>query len=180
VMESKEHGNFKLAHAPEGVKGEPIRFAVDCMLGRLARWLRILGHDAAYFHKIEDADLVKLALRERRVLLTRDTRLVRRRAARTALLIRSHLLEEQLQEVGRWKPEALRAPKLGRRCLVCNEATLSVEKASVRTRVPAYVYHTQSRFLRCPSCDRIYWRATHVADMLRRLRQGGTVDRDGP
>ena len=65
------------------------------MLGRLARWLRILGHDASYFRRIHDADLVELAVRERRILLTRDTRLVQRRAAGGALLIRSHLLEDQ-------------------------------------------------------------------------------------
>ena len=147
------------------------------MLGRLARWLRILGHDAVYFHKVEDADLVELAAREHRVLLTRDTRLVQRRAARSALLIRSHLLEDQLREMLSWKGEALLAPGLCRRCLICNTPTVPVEKSSVRSRVPAYVFKTQSRFLRCPSCGRIYWKATHVRDMLRRLRRSIRVDR---
>ena len=147
------------------------------MLGRLARWLRILGHDVAYFRRIEDADLVDLAARERRILLTRDTRLVQRKTARGAVLIRSHLLEEQLRQMVLWNREALLAPRLCRRCLECNEATVLVPKASVRDRVPAYVFKTQSRFLECPSCGRIYWRATHVQDMLRRLRRSLQVDR---
>ena len=141
------------------------------MLGRLARWLRILGHDVVYFRRIEDADLVNLAAREGRVLLTRDTRLVQRKAARRALLIRSHLLEDQIREMVSWNREALLAPRLCRRCLECNEPTVAVEKAELKGRVPAYVFETQARFRSCPSCGRIYWRATHVRDMLRRLRR---------
>ena len=141
------------------------------MLGRLARWLRILGHDVLYFRHIEDAELVDLAAREGRVLLTRDTRLVQRKAARGALLIHSHLLEEQLRQMVRWNREALLAPQLCRRCLECNQETVAVEKAALRGRVPAYVFETQSRFMACPSCGRVYWRATHVQDMLRRLRR---------
>ena len=141
------------------------------MLGRLARWLRILGHDVVYLRKVEDSELVELAAREGRVLLTRDTRLVQRRAARGALLIHSHLLEEQLRQMVRWNRDALLAPQLCRRCLECNQETIAVEKAALRGRVPAYVFETQSRFTTCPACGRIYWRATHVRDMLRRLRR---------
>ncbi|MCI0569054.1 MAG: Mut7-C RNAse domain-containing protein [Acidobacteria bacterium] len=141
------------------------------MLGRLARWLRILGHDVVYFHHVEDSELVDLAVREGRVLLTRDTRLVQRKAARGALLIHSHLLEEQLRQMVRWNRDALLAPQLCRRCLECNEATVPVEKSSLRGRVPAYVFETQTRFMTCPACGRIYWKATHVRDMLRRLRR---------
>ena len=141
------------------------------MLGRLARWLRILGHDVVYFRKIEDADLVELARREGRILLTRDTRLVRRRAAREAVLIESPYLEQQLRQLARRDGAGLLGPGLCRRCLECNEPTLAVEKDSVKDRVPAYVFRTQSRFRACPACRRIYWSASHVQDMLRRLRR---------
>ncbi len=165
------HGNSNVAHAPEGVKNAPLRFAADCMLGRLARWLRILGHDVLYFRRIEDADLVEVARREERILLTRDTRLVQRRAARNAILIESPYLEQQLRQLARWDGAALLAPGLCRRCLECNEPTLAVEKEGVRERVPPYVYRTQERFRECPACRRIYWNASHVQDMLRRLRR---------
>jgi uncharacterized protein len=141
------------------------------MLGRLARWLRILGHDVVYFRHVEDSELVDLAAREGRVLLTRDTRLVQRKAARGALLIRSHLLEDQLRQMALWNREALLAPQICQRCLQCNQSTITVAKASLRGRVPDYVFKTQARFMACPSCGRIYWRATHVRDMLRRLRR---------
>ena len=141
------------------------------MLGRLARWLRILGHDVAYFREIDDAELVALSRREKRTLLTRDTRLVQRLAARGAILIESPYLEEQLRQMAASSGPALIAPGLCRRCLVCNEPTLPVDKASVRHRVPPYVYRTQTRFLSCVACHRVYWSATHVRDMLRRLKR---------
>ena len=166
-----DHGKPKLAQGSGSVKDAPLRFAADCMLGRLARWLRILGHDVVYFRRIEDADLVDLALREGRILLTRDTRLVRRRAAREAILVESPYLEQQLRQLARWDGARLLAPGLCRRCLECNEPTLAVEKEGVRERVPPYVFRTQSRFRECPSCRRIYWSASHVQDMLRRLRR---------
>lgn len=165
------HGKTKVAHGPGGVKNTPLRFAADCMLGRLARWLRILGHDVLYFRRIEDAALVELARRDERILLTRDTRLVKRRAARTALLIESPYLEQQLRQMARWNGPELLAPGLCRRCLECNEPTDAVEKEAVKDRVPPYVFQTQSSFRQCPACLRIYWSATHVRDMVRRLRR---------
>jgi uncharacterized protein len=149
------------------------------MLGRLARWLRILGHDVAYFRRIEDAELVELARKEGRILLTRDTRLVRRRAAREALLIESPYLEQQLRQMVRWNGPALLARGLCRRCLVCNEATRAVDPAAIQGRVPPYVFKTQGRFRECPSCRRVYWSATHVHDMLRRLRRSLGRDFEG-
>ena len=166
-----DHGKATLAQGSERVKDAPLRFAADCMLGRLARWLRILGHDVVYFRKIEDADLVELAGREGRILLTRDTRLVRRRAAREAVLIESPYLEQQLRQLARRDGAGLLAPGLCRRCLECNEPTLAVEKHAVKDRVPPYVFRTQSRFRECPACRRIYWSASHVRDMIRRLRR---------
>ena len=168
---AEKHSEFNLAQGTGGVKSLPLRFAADCMLGRLARWLRILGHDVVYFRRIEDGDLVALAAREERTLLTRDTRLVRRRAARGAVLILSPYLEDQLRQMALAGGPRLLAPGLCRRCLVCNEPTRPVDKDSVRDRVPPYVFRTQSRFLRCAGCDRIYWSASHVRDMVRRLRR---------
>ena len=141
------------------------------MLGRLARWLRILGHDAAYFRVIDDGDLVQLAVRQRRTILTRDTRLVQRRAARNAILIESPYLEEQLAQMVRACGPALLAPRLLRRCLECNVPTSPIQKSQAGSRVPVYVYRTQSCFRRCPTCGRIYWKASHVRGMILRLNR---------
>ncbi|HEV8374691.1 MAG TPA: Mut7-C RNAse domain-containing protein [Candidatus Polarisedimenticolia bacterium] len=174
---SIQHRKLKLAHAPRSVKTITLRFAADCMLGKLARWLRILGHDVLYFRRIEDADLVEIAVRESRILLTRDTRLVQRRAARGSVLIHSHLLDDQLKEIFRWNPEAMLAARRCRRCLECNEPTRPIEKRAIRARVPPYVYRNHARFRECPACGRLYWRATHVRNMMQRLRQSVPVDR---
>ena len=151
-----------------------MKFAADCMLGTLAKWLLILGHDVAYFRRIEDDDLVALAAREKRTILTRDRRLVQRRAARNnALLIRSQDLAEQIAQVLRERRLSVEADRLLGRCLRCNTINESVSREAVRDRVPVYVYRTQSRFTRCARCDRVYWRATHVIRMLERLSANG-------
>jgi uncharacterized protein with PIN domain len=147
-----------------------MKFAADCMLGTLAKWLRILGHDVAYFRRIEDDDLVALAARERRTILTRDRRLTQRRAARdNVLLIRSQALEEQIAQVLRERHLQIESGRPLGRCLRCNTRNENVPRSAVRDRVPVYVYRTQTRFTRCARCDRIYWRATHVSRMLERL-----------
>jgi uncharacterized protein len=147
-----------------------MKFAADCMLGTLAKWLLILGHDVAYFRRIEDDDLIALAAQEKRTILTRDRRLVQRRAARhNALLIKSQDLVEQIAQVLKERRLGVDADRLLGRCLRCNAANESVCREAVRYRVPVYVFRTQSRFTRCARCNRVYWRATHVTRMLERL-----------
>ena len=143
------------------------------MLGRLAKWLRVLDYDVAYERDISDEALIARAWREGRVLLTRDHALVGRRLLRRTgtrfLLVESTHPEEQLEQVLRdLRLTAGRRRLLGR-CLRCNERTLRVERRDVEALVPPYVLQTQRRFSRCPSCRRIYWRATHVDRIVARL-----------
>jgi uncharacterized protein len=146
-----------------------VKFAADCMLGTLAKWLRVLGHDVVYDRVIEDGDLVSRAAREGRTLLTADRRLVRRRLARDHVLVTSHVLSEQIEQVLRERGLRLSSEPILGRCLRCNQPTETAPRETVRDLVPIYVYRTQERFTRCPSCARIYWRATHVSRMLERL-----------
>jgi len=148
-----------------------MKFFADCMLGTLAKWLIILGHDVRYEAKIEDGALVTLAAREKRTILTRDRRLVKRRAARDHVLIRSQDLERQIRQVLDERRLPVRSDRLFRRCVRCNRPTRIVSRETVRDHVPPYVFKTQRRFARCPSCSRIYWHATHVTGMLERLRK---------
>lgn len=150
------------------------RFIADCMLGRLARWMRALGCDVAYERRISDDELIARALREERIVLTRDRRLIQRRALRRAsaapVLIASDQPDEQLAQMVRDFGVTLRSERLLTRCLVCNEPTVSAPRASVEDLVPPYVFQTQQIFSRCPACGRVYWRATHVGSILARLR----------
>ena len=147
--------------------GEVPRFAVDRMLGRLARWLRILGHDVAYGSHLAGRPLVDRARREGRILVTRDTRLVRRRDLPPHLFVRSDAFREQLCEVA----AAVRLGTAGVlcRCLDCNATLAGVPRDDVRDRVPAFVWETTTDFLTCPRCHRIYWPATHREHVLREL-----------
>jgi len=157
-----------------------MKFAVDCMLGTLAKWLRVLGHDVAYFRAIEDGDLAAMAAREGRTLLTADRRLVRRRQARDHVLVTSHDLRRQIEQVLRERRLTVASEPLLGRCLRCNTVTETVAPEAVRDHVPVYVYRTQERFTRCPGCARVYWRATHVTRMLATLGATGGGDPGPP
>src|SRR3989442_5799848 len=100
-----------------------MKFAADCMLGTLAKWLILLGHDVAYSPRIEDHELVQMARREGRTILTRDRRLVQRRDAKDHVLIVNQDLREQI-------PQGLQARRLPVRkdspfppCLTCKRAS---------------------------------------------------------
>lgn len=149
--------------------GNPGFFA-DSMLGKLARWMRTLGYDVEYDPYIEDGELVKRAAAGDRLVLTRDTRLIERKALKgRALFIRSDRIEGQLKEVVSAYP-----PEMGMlltRCLRCNAVLREVPRASVMEKVPPYVYATQDAFSECPACKRTYWGGTHKAGMLEELKR---------
>jgi len=154
---------------PEKPAPEP-RFAADCMLGTLAKWLRILGYDTLYLNQVEDAELIGRARAENRIILTRDRRLTERRRAAPFLLVTSEKPMQQLREVAGVLGLEYREERLLTRCLRCNVPTGEATREEVREEVPPYVLATQSRFRRCPSCRRVYWGATHRESMLARLR----------
>src|SRR5262245_20347581 len=108
-------------------------FAVDSMLGRLARWLRILGHDVAYGRHLRGRALVERARQEGRLLLTRDTRLLRDPQLPAHLFITSDHFREQLRQVATAVP--LGAGFL-QRCLDCNRPLEPAAREDVRERVP--------------------------------------------
>jgi protein-L-isoaspartate(D-aspartate) O-methyltransferase len=148
-----------------------IRFLADSMVGKLARWLRLLGHDVRYERCLEDSLLVTDAAEEGRVVLTRDRKLVERRACRRYVLLQSDNPQEQLMEVIRAVDLPLDEDRWMRRCLECNGLLEDVDRAEVRGEVPPYVHAHHERFARCAECRQIYWRGTHVSGMLARLRQ---------
>ena len=149
----------------------PPRFIADGMLGKLATWLRILGCDVEYFPALPDSEIAERAMRTGRVILTRDTLLIRRRQAReNHFFVTGDGWRDQLRQV----VKAFGIDPAGRlftRCVRCNEPLEAVEKPVVAGRVPPYVYRTQEAFSGCPSCGRIYWKATHRGEMERQLRE---------
>jgi uncharacterized protein with PIN domain len=148
------------------------KFVVDHNVGKLARWLRLMGYDARFFRGGSDAELVTIALKEGRIIVTRDTRIMQRRLVTNgklkALLIESDQPLKQIRQLidslhldYRFNPFSL--------CLECNQPLVERRKAEVKELVPPYVFKTQDQFRQCPSCQRIYWRGTHWRAMTQRL-----------
>jgi uncharacterized protein with PIN domain len=149
-----------------------MKFLLTRELGRLARWLRILGFDAAYVREGNNSSLIIQALREERVILTRNHRLPCPRGFKIILLEAERIKEQmgELMRLAQIKPE----PELMfTRCLLCNERLIEVAKEEVKELVPEYVFKTQDNFVTCPLCKRIYWQGTHWGNVQKTLSEIG-------
>jgi uncharacterized protein len=151
-----------------GREGRP-RFAADAMLGGLARWLRALGYDTWWDAQVPDPELIRRALQERRVILTRDVPVVQEWRLDNLLFIRADAPLDQLREVAAAYP--LDDSLLFSRCTRCNHALETVSADDVRDRVPPAVLAERTDFQRCPSCERIYWEGSHTARMRGEIAQ---------
>jgi uncharacterized protein with PIN domain len=147
------------------------RFIADENVGKLGRLLRLAGFDTALFSG-EDRDMVRQALREERIVVTRDTRIRLVRPAQQGQLkvvtLTTDEPEVQLCQVVR----ELGLTELVRpfsRCVECNQPLAERTREQVAQRVPPYVYATQTQYRECPGCGRIYWRGTHWQAMARLL-----------
>ncbi|MBI4057604.1 MAG: Mut7-C RNAse domain-containing protein [Elusimicrobia bacterium] len=146
------------------------KFLVDGMLGQLAKWLIMLGYDAKIVPDGPRAelDMVIDALREGRVLLTRDTKLAPARGLKMLVLREQHL-EDQLAKVLRelgLKPDP---KKFMTRCTLCNQDLVKAERKEVLSGIPPKVRKLRTMFHRCPSCGKLYWRGTHVKNAKTKL-----------
>lgn len=147
-----------------------MRFVADVMLGKLAKWLRILGFDAAYGSRAGDSELLQTARRERRVLLTRDHALLQSAKNVRSLLIESDDWRRQLSQV----IDALNLRDEARplsRCLACNVKLKRLSRKNARNLVAPFVFERASSFSICPRCGRVYWPGTHFGDMDGRLSE---------
>lgn len=151
-------------------------------MGKLARWLRMMGFDSLFFTGEDDSQIVKQALAEGRVLLTRDTGIMLRRVITDgrlkAILFETEEPEEQMRQL-------MAALDLNSKshpftiCLECNQPLADVTPADVKERVPPYVYKTQTQYMECPACRRVYWRGTHWLAMLHRLEKLANIKENG-
>ena len=152
-------------------------FVVDAMLGNLSRKLRILGFDSKYFSSIEDKQLIELAKKENRVIVTKDEALAKTadKISIPIVLIRGDNEISQIIEI---------ATKIGlsnfimdtnsARCVNCNGRLESVEKSRLENKVPTGVYQRQDQFWICVDCQKIYWIGTHfkkLQEFVSRLNQ---------
>ncbi|MCX5794902.1 MAG: Mut7-C RNAse domain-containing protein [Elusimicrobia bacterium] len=150
------------------------KFLADSMLGKLARWLIMLGYDAAYggADGCPDSALQEQAKREGRIFLTRDTRIPQVAGLRM-IVVRPTRFEDQLRYVLSrlgLKPDRKR---LFTRCTYCNLSLDSVPREEALAQVPPLVRELQTDFWRCGKCRRMYWGGTHTARAIEKLDRWG-------
>jgi len=158
-----------LIHNQPMQPAEP-RFVIDVHLGRLARYLRMLGFDALYRNDYEDAMLAEISDDEQRILLTCDLRLLMRKRVQHGYFVRSRKPREQVLEVLKrydlfdYRPEA-------ERCIVCNGIIHPVNKQDIEARLLPLTKKYYHEFLQCDSCGKIYWEGSHHAKMQRLIER---------
>ena len=147
-----------------------MRFAVDCMLGKLSKWLRVLGFDTLFFPVIEDDELLRLSRQQDRILLSRDTALLERAGPGSALFILSDDWRRQVRQVLEHFDLHDRVAPYSR-CLACNLPLKAIPRERAQNLVTSYVFETAAEFSLCPGCSRVFWRGSHHADMQDTIEQ---------
>jgi uncharacterized protein with PIN domain len=143
-------------------------FILDNHLGQLATYLRMLGFDSLYRNDYQDDELAQVSIQEGRVLLTRDRRLLMRKAIRRGYCI--HQTDPRLQAA-----EVLRRFKLNQqvkpfqRCLRCNNPLQVVAKQDIIERLEPLTKKYYDEFRLCPACKQIYWKGSHFEHMQQMI-----------
>lgn len=149
----------------------PNKFVADAMLGRLAKWLRIMGYDAHYQPFYEPRQVHSLA-NEGRVFLTRNSRWLNR--CKGTLLVRSDHVKDQLHQLRQEGLIQVDRAAWFTRCRLCNETLQVAPSEAVRENVPDHVLlENPSGISFCPSCNRFFWPGSHKKNMMARLRVWG-------
>ena len=143
-------------------------FVVDVNLGKLARWLRLLGFDTLYRNDYSDAELAAVSVAQKRILLTRDRFLLRQKIITHAYWVRAHDPDQQILEV-LTRFDLYNQVVPFKRCLRCNGAINEVEKSEIADQLKPLTRRYYKRFYRCDACKKIYWRGPHYEEMLRKL-----------
>jgi uncharacterized protein with PIN domain len=156
------------------VRPRPLRetaFVLDVHLGKLAAMLRMVGLDSAYRNDASDENIVEISVKEKRIILTRDRELLKRRAVTHGYYVKSKDPTRQFAEVlHRFQLEKSLDPFS--RCLQCNTPLEGAEPEQITKAAPSYVRRRYKLFKYCPICEKIYWRGTHWRSMVDRINSG--------
>jgi len=155
------------------LRPEPLRvtkFVLDDHLGKLAKMLRLLGFDSKYRNDYSDEQIVKISTSEKRIALTMDRNLLKRKSLTHGLWIRSRRIEDQVKEVLN-RLDLYRQIKPFSRCLICNSRVRSVQKDKIRNRLQPRTAQTYKKFYICNTCNKIYWHGSHYDRMKKKIEQ---------
>jgi len=144
-----------------------MKFIADIMVGKLAKYLRMAGFDVIYINNASDDEIIKIAKKTGRMVLTRDSLMLTRREFKKGIIkclyIKDEKLKNQLEQITSDLNFSLK-PNLVR-CIECNQKLIRVKKEDIKDKVPPYVYKTQQNFLYCKNCNKYYWRGTHYQNI---------------
>jgi hypothetical protein len=140
-----------------------LKFLTDGMLGKLTRWLRMLGHDVEYTGSTDDRELIKKAKEENRILLTRDVELYRQGVAKgaEAFLIDNPNQTANLATLAKRFDFKLEVSMESSRCPKCNSRIKAVSKANIADKIPSSTSSNYDEFWQCQGCGQVYWRGAH-------------------
>jgi uncharacterized protein with PIN domain len=141
------------------------KFVADVHLGRLAKYLRMIGIDVLYKNNFNDDEIVRISLNEKRAILTKDRGILKRNEVTHGYWLRSTKVKEQTIEVLK-RFDLKNQIKEFSRCIECNQLLKQVQKKEILDELPLKVAQKQNEFYRCPSCKKLFWKGTHYHRML--------------
>lgn len=146
-----------------------MKFIVDSMFGKLAKWLRILGYDTVYFRGIDPADLIRMSNEEDRIIITRNKKICSQEIKDRVIWINEDDPHLQLRELISKGFISSAGEGYFSICIICNKRLENVSKQKVKGKVPDYIFLHHNEFFHCPQCHRIYWQGTHLENMKKRI-----------
>jgi uncharacterized protein with PIN domain len=140
-----------------------VKFLADGMLGKLTRWLRILGQDVIYSTEFNDTQLLETAKKEKRILLTKDLELYKRAITRglNAYYIEGKSESKRLAELAKRYNIELMIDLDKSHCPICNTKIQETPKEELADQIEKNTYKYYNNFWKCPKCGQIYWRGAH-------------------
>ncbi|HNR41781.1 MAG TPA: Mut7-C RNAse domain-containing protein [Bacteroidales bacterium] len=142
------------------------RFILDAHLGKLAKYLRLLGFDTLFFNHISDNEIISISLQERRIILTRDRNLLKHKQVTHGYWVRSQKPKKQLEEIaGRLDLKNSAIPFT--RCMECNSIITMISKDAVLENLQQKTREYYNNFRKCQGCGRIYWEGSHFESMQK-------------
>ena len=145
------------------------KFLLTENLNRLAKWLRMLGYDAAIYRSISFHNMIRLAVKERRIILTRSNKQAKSNLKFSRILIKADNYLQQLTEL--IEIIAFNEQNTFSRCLLCNRLLSEITKEKIKDLIPDFIYENHTDFKVCRKCGKIYWQGTHYKAMLAELKK---------
>ena len=145
-------------------------FAAERTLGRLAKWLRLLGYDTVFELEIGTNRFLD-GLSPEYILLTRTESVRDTCSSHRLIFIESNDLNDQLRQIIRELGIVLEDIEPFTRCLECNATIKQVAKTEISGQVPDYIWETNEVFQKCPNCKRVYWPGSHAKRSVQRIEE---------